>query len=248
MGTAQSYPNLPGWSEYADALARLADLEGQERAAGEHATALIHGDTEATKRDDGEQATAMREGRKVPPRKHFDAWKADKEATATLVRVLAEAVAQQRAAVTGLLASKRDEGVEAAQTELEAAADGYRQSLDGILEARERWWAARRTLGWLQEGVEKGRRYKSTPAPGLDALASPLFRGGDAPPASVVLQAFANEVDPPAPQPKVARWVTSVERDVRGVDGVTSSSNIDSETWRSVAVDADGVPIADRSA
>lgn len=241
----ETFPALPGWTEYETAVQRYSNLAVERR---EHSTvleALERGGADAAKADDDAQAAAMLAGGKDPGRKNTTRWKADLEAARTRARVLASAETQQADAITALLRSEGERAATIAQAAAEAARERYAGVLDGLLAVRDEFWQAQRVVGWLEHDLPVGRRYKATGAP-PSLVDTRQYGMGAVQPESVqarrALAGFRAEVDAePEPSEVVGYRVRRIQ-DVRGSDDPRTGgrSAVDSQTYTPVPVDAQG--------
>jgi hypothetical protein len=158
-------PRIDAWGEYADALDKRDRLAADLRAAGERMTRLRREAPAARRADDEAAAQALADGGKVPARKSEAENKAATEQAEAAYRALEIAVRGADQGVRSLLAAERATAREAAQETLDLAEAAYRQTVAGLANAREAYYAARRAVAWLDDTT--GLPWKDRPAPPL---------------------------------------------------------------------------------
>lgn len=205
-----TFPPLPTWTPYSDAVAAYEALNADLRQAHRDLEALQRGGPAAAKQDDQAQASALRAGKADPGRKATLKWKADVEAAKTRARVLEAAAGQQEQAVRALLRENPEQATEAAEKAHADAADRYRRALADVVDARDEFFQTGRTVGWAAQGGSG--RYKVASAPGLDVPGA-VTANMEPLPVAAVLAALADEIDP-APVARPVRMVRRSEPDL----------------------------------
>lgn len=242
---AETFPALPGWSEYDTAVQRYRDLVVERSTHAPVLDALEVGGAEAARAEDDAQGAAMLAGGKDPGRKHTAKWKADLEAARNRARVLASAETQQAEAIVALLRADPERAAAVAEAAAEAARDAYAGTLDGLLDARDAFWRARNVAGWITDGLPQGRRYKGTGAPPSLVERRTFAPGGVyAEPVRAVraLAGFRAEVEPEPETSEVVGYRMRRDQEVRGSDDprTGSRSAVVSQSFTPVPVDARG--------
>jgi prophage DNA circulation protein len=153
MSQPITFPPLPTWTAYADAVQGYEGLHDDLREAQHALDALLRARPAAEKQDAEAQATALRAGSKDPGPKFTKAWKDDVEAGKNRVRVLNAAVVQQEQAVRALLRENAEQAAEAAEQAYEAAAERYRRALADVVNARDEFFQTGRTVTWAKQGT-----------------------------------------------------------------------------------------------